>query len=136
MGIKSLSLIEDQAKATLTFTASEAAVYAEDGMAIANGVHVICTSDESALNRKQITFKVRPAAYDTKTNSYSKSKNGISVSKPITLANGSVSFLTARVELEAHPEATAGDVNVIVNHAAEILLDPEYSAFWQFGAKS
>lgn len=135
MGIRSLTLQQSNTKATLTFTGNTAATYAEDSMVIANGVHVICTSDD-LVDRKQITFKSRPATFDAKTSSYAKSKNAISIARPVTLADGKVSFLTLRMELEAHPEVPEDLINMVVNHAAELALDPGYRPFWLYGAKS
>jgi len=136
MGIRSLTLQKAVANPTLTFTENEDAVFAEDGMAVANGVHLICTSHGSPIDRKQITFKARPSMYDAKTGSFSKGKSGISVVRPHVLADGKVSFLTVRVELEVHPEAEQADINEVVNHAVELMLDDEYRNFWRYGAKS
>lgn len=135
MGIRSLTLQNSSTKAGLTMTGNTPVTYAEDGMVIANGVHVICTSDALA-DRRQVTFKSRPATFDAKTSTYAKSKNSISVARPVTLLDGKVSFLTVRVELEAHPEVPEEDVNVLVNHAAELLLGTDYRPFWLYGAKS
>lgn len=135
MGIRSLTLNTTGDLGTVSLGTGAASDFTEDSVTVANGVHLICTQDDP-LDRRQITFKSRPAALDPKNNVFTKSKNAVSIAKPVALADGKRSFATIRIELEAHPEAGAETINVLRNHALEVLTASGCEQFWLYGARS
>lgn len=131
MGLKNMSL---QAGSTIGATGGTAQVFADDGVTIQNGLHLIVPADADYQTRRSATVKFRPPVIDPKTGSYSKDKKSISYTLPITLADGRVVFNVIRIEREVHPSlsaANAAELNVI---GAQLLTDSDVTAFWASGS--
>lgn len=136
MGIRSLQLGKAAIAATLSPDASSTVIhFAEDGVVIPNGLHLVCTDDTYDV-RKQVTFKVRPSTYDAKSGSFSKAKQSVSIAIPTVLLDGKTTFTTLRIEIEAHPSIGASVFNELCNYGSELMLDPNYKDFWVLGAKN
>lgn len=136
MGIRSLQLGKAAIAATLTPDASSSVIhFAEDGVVIPNGLHLVCTDDAYDV-RKQVTFKVRPSTYDARSGSFSKAKQSVSIAIPTVLSDGKISFTTLRIEIEAHPSVEPAVFTELFNYGSELLLDPNYRDFWALGAKN
>jgi len=135
MGIRSLELVESSTLGTLTLEGSTPLTFAEDGVVIANGVHMICTDDD-ATTRRQLAFKARPSAYDMRTGSFTKMKNTLSVSTPVHSSDGKMSFTTVRVEFEATPESPTETNVAMLNLAAQAIVAQQAKNFWLLGAKN
>jgi hypothetical protein len=133
MGLKTMSL---SASATVTTSGGTALVFAEDGVTIQNGLHLIIPADADYQTRRQATVKYRPPTLDAKTATYSKDKKSISLSKPIVLADGRVVFNTIRIEREVHPELAAADAVELNKLGAQLLTDADTDAFWATGSLS
>jgi hypothetical protein len=133
MGLKSMSL---SAGATVSTTGGSALVFADDGITIQNGVHLVVPSDEVYETRRQATAKYRPPTLDPKTQSYSKDKKSISFTKPIVLADGRVVFNTIRIEREVHPSLPAAEAAELNKLGAQLLTDADTDAFWATGSLS
>jgi hypothetical protein len=133
MGLKNMSL---QSGATVSASGGTALAFADDGVSIQNGVHLIVPGDADYQTRRQATVKYRPPTLDARTGAYGKDKKSISLAQPVVLADGSVVFNTIRIEREVHPSATAAaalDLNVL---GAQLLVDSDVTAFWATGSLS
>jgi hypothetical protein len=111
-------------------------VFAEDGVTIQNGLHLIIPADADYQTRRQVTAKYRPPTLDPKTATYSKDKKSISLSKPIVLTDGRVVFNTIRIEREVHPSLAAADAIELNKLGAQMLVDADTDAFWATGSLS
>lgn len=134
MGLKNMSLIATPT--SITAAGGTALVFAEDGVTIANGLHLFATSDTDYTTRRVVTIKNRPATLDAKTGSWSKDKKSMSLAKPVVLADGRTVFCTLRLEREAHPSLSAADALELNNLGAQLLTDPDVASFWANGNMS
>lgn len=133
MGLKTMSLL---ATATLAATGGTALAFAEDGVSINNGLHLIIPSDTDYQTRRVATVKYRPPSIDAKTGSYSKDKKSISFACPQLLASGVVIFNTIRIEREVHPSLSAAACLEINKLGAQMLFDDDALTFWATGSLS
>jgi hypothetical protein len=133
MGLKTMSLL---AAATVTTSGGTALAFAEDGVTIQNGVHMVATADADYQTRRQVTAKYRQPTLDAKTATYSKDKKSISLSKPMVLTDGRVVFNTIRIEREVHPSLPAADALELNKLGAQMLTDTDTDAFWAVGSLS
>jgi len=133
MGLKTMSLL---ASATVTPSGGTALAFAEDGVSIPNGVHLIVPADADYQTRRQLTAKYRPPSLDVKTGSYSKDKKSISLALPQVLPDGRVVFNTIRIEREVHPSLSAANALELCNLGAQLLVDSDVTAFWATGSLS
>ena len=131
MGLKNMSLL---ASATVSASGGTALVFAEDGVTIQNGVHLVVPADADYQTRRQVTAKYRQPTLDPKTGSYSKDKKSISLSKPTVLSDGRVVFNTIRIEREVHPSLSAADCVELNKLGAQMLSDSDLDNFWASGA--
>lgn len=133
MGLKNMSLL---AGGTVSTSGGSAQVFADDGVTIQNGLHLIVPADSDYQVRRSATVKYRPPTVDPKTNSYTKDKKSITYTYPQVLTDGSVVFNVLRIERECHPSfsaANAAELNVI---GAQLLSDSDLTAFWATGSLS
>lgn len=130
MGLKSMSLL---AGATVAASGGTALAFAEDGMSIQNGVHLVIPADADYQTRRMLTAKVRPPTLDTKTGAYGKDKKSISLAQPLVLADGKVVFNTIRIEREVHPSMSAAAAAELCNLGAQLLVDADCTPFWANG---
>lgn len=133
MGLKTMSLL---AGASVAATGGTALVFADDGVTIQNGVHLVVPADADYQTRRQVTAKYKPPTLDPKTNAYSKDKKSISLSLPQVLTDGRVVFNVIRIEREVHPSlsaAAAAELNLL---GAQLLIDADVSSFWGAGSLS
>lgn len=134
MALKNMSLL---AAATVSASGGSALVFADDGITIPNGVHLVVPADADYQTRRQCTAKFRPPTLDNKTGVYGKDKKSMSYAKPrVIAATGQVVFDTIRVEREMHPSATAAECTEMNNIGAQLLVDGDTSGFWATGSTS
>lgn len=133
MGLKTMSLL---AGATLSASGGTALVFADDGVTIQNGVHLIVPADADYQTRRQATAKYRPPVLDTKTGVLSKDKKSISFAKPRVLANGTIQYETIRIEREMSSVATAAECIEMNQIGAQLLFDADAAGFWATGSPS
>jgi len=133
MGLKSMSL---SASATVTTSGGTALAFADDGVSISNGLHLIVPSDSDYQTRRSVTVKYRPPTLAAKTNSYGKDKKSMSLTLPQVLTDGSVVFNLIRIEREVHPSLAAASVVELNKLAAQLLTDTDTDAFWATGSLS
>jgi hypothetical protein len=133
MGLKTMTLL---AGATVAATGGTALAFADDGVSIQNGVHLIVPADADYQTRRQLTAKYRQPSLDVKTGVYGKDKKSISLALPVVLADGKVVFNTIRLEREVHPSMSAADVLELNKLGAQLLTDDDVLAFWATGSLS
>lgn len=131
MGLKTMSLL---ASATLSATGGTALVFADDGVSIPNGVHLIVPADADYQTRRQVTVKYRPPTLNAKTGAYGKDKKSISLALPQVLSDGTVVFNTIRIEREVHPSLAQASVDELNKLGAQLLFDTDVTAFWATGS--
>jgi len=131
MALKNMSLLTG---ATVAATGGTALVFADDGVTIPNGVHLIVPADADYQTRRTVTAKVRPATLNPKTNSYGKDKKSISYAQPVVLTDGSVVFNTIRIEREMHPSTSAATCVEFNKIGAQLLTDVDTDNFWANGS--
>lgn len=133
MGLKDLTLAQD---ATIAVTDGTPVEFQDDGITIANGVHLVCTTDVAYTTRRQITAKVRQPSVDVKTGLYSKDKKSLSMAFPMLLTGNKPVFNTFRIERELHPECSPEEAATINNLAAQLIVDANMANFWGVGSLS
>lgn len=133
MGLKTMSLL---ASATVAASGGTALAFSDDGVSIANGVHLVVPADADYQTRRQVTAKYRQPTVDAKTGVYSKDKKSICLVLPIVLSTGQVVFNTIRIEREVHPSLSAANALELNNLGAQLLCDADVAAFWATGSLS
>lgn len=133
MGLKNMSLL---AGATVSASGGSALVFADDGVTIQNGVHLIVPADADYQTRRQVTAKYKTPTLDPKTGSYGKDKKSISLALPIVLTDGRVVFNTIRIEREVHPSLSAANALELNQLGAQLLVDANVANFWAAGSLS
>lgn len=133
MGLKTMSLL---AGATVAASGGSAQVFAEDGVTIQNGLHLIIPADTDYQTRRQATVKYRQPTLDVKTGVYGKDKKSISYALPLVLTDGRIVFNTIRIEREVHPSLTAAQALELNKIGAQLLVDDDATSFWASGSLS
>jgi hypothetical protein len=133
MGLKTMSLL---ATATVSATGGTALAFADDGVSISNGLHLIVPADADYQTRRQATVKYRQPTVDVKTGVYSKDKKSVCLALPKVLSTGQVVFNTIRIEREVHPSLSAAEALELCNLGAQLLVDADVVAFWANGSMS
>lgn len=108
--------------------------YANDGKAVAGGVHVADASVTDFRIRPNITFQYREPKYDSVKKTFSKGKVKATLVIPKILASGSVEYNLIRIEREVHPESTATEHLELLIQGAQLCFDSELAAFWATGS--
>lgn len=133
MGLKNMSLL---ASATIAPSGGSALVFADDGVTVPNGVHLVVPADTDYQTRRSVTAKYRPPTFNQATSSYGKDKKSISLTLPIVLTDGKVVFNVIRVEREVHPSVSAAACTELNKLAAQLLVDADTDNFWAAGSLS
>lgn len=133
MGLKTVDL---KAGPEFTLTGGISLAFAEDGVTIPNGIHMVCTVDTDFTTRRQLTAKVRQPTLDPKTGQFSKDKKSISVSVPFTDGSGKVTYQTLRIEREIHPMYDTASAATLNGIGAQLLVLPAMETFWGVGTFS
>jgi len=134
MGLKTMSLAANAT--SVSATGGTALVFADDGVTISNGVHLIVPADADYQTRRMVTAKYRPPSLDVKTNVYGKDKKSISLALPMVLTSGQVVFNTIRLEREVHPSLPAATAAELCSLGAQLLTDSDVLGFWANGSLS
>lgn len=130
MGLKTMSLL---ATATVSASGGTALAFADDGLSIQNGVHLVVPADTDYQTRRQVTAKVKQPTIDSKTGVYGKDRKTISLTLPMVLADGKVVFNVIRVEREVHPSLPAASALELNKLGAQLLTDGDTTDFWAAG---
>lgn len=132
MGLKSLTIKHG---ATNSVAGGSDFVFADDGVTITNGVHLVVPATTDYSVRESATWKFRPPTL-LPTGVYTRDKKSVSFTVPMTLASGAVVNNVIRIEREVHPEMTVANVLEFNQKAAQLLWDTDTTAFWATGSLS
>lgn len=133
MGLKNMSLLTG---ATISATGGTAFVFADDGVTVQNGVHLVVPATSDYRVRESATFKFKPPAL-LGDGTYTRDKKEITYVVPIILASGKISFQTMRVIRELHPEFSAANATNMNKLVAQMLAgDSDTDNFWSAGSLS
>lgn len=130
MGLKTMSLL---AGASVSASGGTALAFADDGVSVTNGIHLVVPADADYQTRRQATAKVKQPTLDPKTGVYGKDRKSISITHPLVLADGKVVFNVIRVEREIHPNFSAANALELNKLAAQALIDADTVDFWAAG---
>lgn len=132
MGLKNMSIASG---ATVSVTGGTAVVFADDGVTVPNGVHLVVPADTNYATRRAATAKYRPPVLNS-DGTYDRDKKYISFVWPMTLASGKIINNVIRVEREVHPEFSAANCTDFNKLAAQLLVDSDLDNFWAAGSLS
>jgi len=133
MGLKSMSLL---AGATISASGGTPIEFAEDGVSINGGLHLMIPEDGDYTTRRQATVKYRPPTLNATTGVYGKDKKSISLTLPLVLASGKIVFNTIRLEREVHPELDSDVAHQLNLIGAQLLISSDAGNFWAYGSLS
>lgn len=132
MPLKSMSLLTG---ATITPSGGTAKVFADDGLTVNNGVHLVVPATTDYRVRENATFKYKSPTL-LADGSYTRDKKEITFVIPMILAvSGKITFNVWRLSREVHPElsaASASDGNKLVSQM--LAGDSDTDAFWATGS--
>lgn len=132
MPLKSASILVG---ATASLSGGTATPFIPSAQAVTNGIMVVASGDTNPATRRNMTFKSRAANLDPSTGKFSgKEKRQIVICIPEVLSDGSISFDLVRIEIEAHPQSTAGKLASLRGHAISVLADTDIDNFVNFGS--
>lgn len=134
MALKNMSL--QAGSATISVAGGTPLVFADDGVTIPNGVHLVVPADADYQTRRQMTVKYRPPTIDARSGVYGKDKKSISFTLPQVLPTGQVVFNTWRIERELHPSLAAATAEELNKVASQLFTDSDVSQFWATGSLS
>lgn len=116
-----------------TSTAGGAAQsFSRTATAVTNGYEYADVSEADFLARQKVILKARMPALQS-TGEWSKQKLHASFVFPFDLADGTVSFSVARVEIEYHPEATAAHVAELREMVGQLAVGSGLDDLYQAG---
>jgi len=132
MSARSFSIL---AGGTLSASGGSAVTYADDGLTVQNGVHVVDTSATDMRIQPSITLQNRKATL--RNGLYiNKDKRSAVVQIPLLKTDGTVVNNLVRIERELDPSTTAAQALEITLRAAQTLFDSELASFWATGSVS
>jgi hypothetical protein len=131
MPLKSMSLLTG---ATITPSGGTAKVFADDGLTVNNGVHLVVPATADYRVRENVTFKYKaPTLLSDGT--YTRDKKEITFVIPMLLASGAVVFNVFRISREVHPEFSAANATDFNKLASQMLAgDSDTDNFWATGS--
>jgi len=131
MTLRAMSLLTG---ATITPSGGTAKVFADDGVTVQNGVHLVVPATTDYRVRENVTFKYKPPTL-LNTGVYTRDKKEITFVIPMLLASGLVSFNVFRISREVHPEFSAANATDFNKLACQMLAgDSDTDAFWATGS--
>jgi len=117
----------------LTVTGGTNKTFTDDGVSVANGVHVSNAAQADFRIRENITVKVKQPTLSS-TGEYSKDKKTVTIVTPTLLANGKTTFSLIRIEREIHPECTAAAAFELLMLAGQVVSAADFASFWSGGS--
>lgn len=123
------------APTSYTVTGGTAVVFADSGASRQNEKLLIVPADTDFRTRRSILFR-SSAAIPNKgmPNGYSNEKRTATIHKPIVLANGKMTVLSASITLSYDVEASVAQRTEMKDLAAQLLVrSSDFDAFWLNG---
>lgn len=128
------SILKDGASA-LTVTGGSDMTFTDDGVTVANGLHVSNAANTDFRVRENMTIRTKNPTINS-AGVYSKDKKTVTYVEPKIIASGATVFNLIRVEREVHPETTAAEALNLNMMGGQILSDADFTAFWAAGSLS
>lgn len=125
--------------ATVSASGGTAVTLTTDGQKVNNGIHLINAANTDFRTRQNVSVRtIQPTLGST--GMWSKGKKQMSLVHPKVLASGISAgvqeFPYFRLELGDHPEMTQGEIDALRVWAAQLIIDPDFDAFWRTGSQS
>lgn len=120
---------------SLANTGGTAKVFADDGVTVPNGVHLVVPATSDFRLRESATFRYTPPKLQA-DGTYTRGKYVASVTVPKALASGKYVNNVFRIEADIHPESTTTEQSDIRKLAAQVLFDSDTDNFWAAGSLS
>jgi hypothetical protein len=116
-----------------TSTAGGAAqAFSRSSTPVTNGYEYADVAEADYFARQKLVVTSRMPSLQS-DGSYSKQKSSARFILPITLADGSIAYNVARVEIECHPEATAANLAELREYAGQLAMDSELDTLYTAG---
>lgn len=132
MPIRSASILVG---ATASLAGGTATPFVPSAQAVTNGVMIVASGDTNPATRRNMTFKSRAANLDPSTGKFSgKEKRQIVICVPEVLTDGSITFDLVRIEIEAHPQSSAGKLAALRMLGISVLTDSDIDNFINLGS--
>lgn len=131
MSLKNMTLKDTSP--TISVTGGADVLFAEDGVQVQNGVHLMVPADTDFMTRRQATFKNRSPVYDPKTGRTTKAKRTASYVVP-RVYNGETVYNTVRCEVEVHPSMTDSEITQMLQVGAQMFIDTDTGSFFLRGS--
>lgn len=90
-------------------------------LSVTNGYEYADVAEADFFARQKVIATSRMPTLQA-DGSYSKQKTSVRFVMPITLADGTISYNVARVEIEAHPESSAANLAELREMAAQMAI--------------
>lgn len=124
----SISLLDGGTTSTAGGSAQD---FDRSALAVTNGYEYADVSETDFFARQKVIATSRMPSLQT-DGSWSKQKTSVRFVMPITLADDSIAYNVARVEIECHPESSAANLAELREMAAQLAiqagLDDLYTA--------
>lgn len=121
---------------TVSATGGTSTAFAPNGAQVTGGVQIVDSTNTNAVTRASITCRtIKNAVLDLTTGVYTgKSKRQAQLVRPKVLASGRVIFPLIRIEIEDHPDMSAAERAALRTEGAQLLIDSDFTNFWEMGA--
>lgn len=132
MGLKNMSI---NIGGVIANTGGTAKVFADDGVTVPNGVHLVVPATVDFRVRESATFRYRPPALQS-DGTWSRGKFLVSITAPKLLAGTITRHVNNvfRLEADIHPESTLTEQQDLRKLAAQLLFDTDTDNFWVSGS--
>jgi len=118
---------------SLTPTGGTSQTLQADSQIVVGNLHLIDASVTDYRIRPNMTAKVKQPTLDS-AGVYSKDKKSLTYVEPMILASGKTVFNLIRIEREIHPEASAQVQAQLLFTGAQMLVDTDFTNFWNVGS--
>jgi hypothetical protein len=125
----SISLLDGGTSSTTGGSAQE---FDRTSTPVNNGYEYADVDEADFFARQKVILSSRMPSLQA-DGSWSKQKTSCRFVLPITLADGTISYNVARVEIEAHPESSSANLTELREYAAQLALDAELDDLYVAG---
>lgn len=96
-----------------------------------NSIIVFLDDGSDLVSQKTVEFSYKgPKVQAGTPNGYTQARNSVVVKSPFILDNGELTVNTVRIEIAVDSELTAAEKLTLRDWAAQLLLDSDYTEFW------
>lgn len=127
MSIEAGSILLDP---TTSFTGGTAKAFTSLGQ---NGqIHEVVFDGTDYLTQSRASFKTKsPKISASAPNGYTQKRNEVIFKTPLALDNGNSTVNTVSIVLSADVETTEAEIETMLEYAAQLLADTDFSDFWK-----